>query len=34
MVNQLIDRWWVLGIAVAMVIGIADSTFSNQESKG
>jgi hypothetical protein len=34
MINQLIERCWVPGVVVAMVIGIADSVFCHQESKG
>jgi hypothetical protein len=32
--QQLLERWWVPGVVVAMVIGIVDSIICHQESKG
>jgi hypothetical protein len=34
MANQLLERWRVPGVVVAMVIGVADSVFYRRESKG
>jgi hypothetical protein len=32
--QQLIKRWWIYGIVVATAIGIVDSIFCHQNSKG
>jgi hypothetical protein len=34
MTNQLLKRWRVLGVIVAVVIGVADSAFCHWKSMG
>jgi hypothetical protein len=32
--QQLLETWWLPGFVVAMVIGVADSVFCHQKSRG
>jgi hypothetical protein len=32
--QQLLKTWWLPGVVVAMVIGVADSIFCHQKSRG
>jgi hypothetical protein len=31
--QQLLEKWWVSGVVVAMIISIADFTFFHQKSR-
>jgi hypothetical protein len=32
--QQLLKRWWIYGIDIAMAIGVADFIFCHQKGKG